>query len=54
MFSVKMTSIEAPAKIENYKSFSSTLKSKLQGKTSKAYDALKKFAEIEDNRATFY
>ncbi len=54
MFSVKMTNIEAPAKIENYKSFSATILSKMQGKTSKAYDALKKFAEIEDNRATFY
>ena len=54
MFSVKMTNIETPAKLENYKSFSSTIQSKMQGKTNKAYDALKKFADIEDNRATFY
>lgn len=54
MFSVKITNLEAPAKIENFKSFTSTISRKLQNKGSRAYDALKKFAEIEDNRATFY
>ncbi len=54
MFSVKITNLEAPTKIENFQSFSSTIAGKLRNKGSRAYDALKKFAEIEDNRATFY
>ncbi len=35
-------------------SFTSQISSSLKTKSVKAYDALKKLAEIEDNRASFY
>jgi len=54
VFAVKILTKEMPDKIENYKGFSTTVSNKLQNKSSKAYNALKKFADIEDNRATFY
>jgi peptidyl-prolyl cis-trans isomerase D len=54
VFAIKMTNKVDPTKLENYKSFTSQVAGKLQSKSNKAFDALKKFAIIEDNRATFY
>lgn len=54
VFSVKIIKKDAPTKIENYSSFANTLSRNLQAKGNKAYDALKKTADIEDNRAIFY
>ena len=54
VFALTITNKEAPTKLENYTNFSKTVSRKLQGKNGAVYDALKKFADIEDNRAIFY
>lgn len=54
VYAVKISKIEEPAKINNFTTYSNTLTNKLIGKSGKAYDALKKNTEINDNRATFY
>ncbi len=54
IFAVKITKKEKPSNIDNFKSFASTIERQLQGRGSKAYEVLKKSADIEDNRAVFY
>ena len=54
VFAVKILKKENAPKMDNFNSFKANLTRTLQGKGSKAYDALKKSAEIEDNRAIFY
>jgi len=54
VFAVKIVKKDEPTALENYKSFTKTVSNKLQAKNAKAYEALKKFANIEDNRAIFY
>ena len=51
---IKILKKEMPSKIENYGSFANTLSNTLQNRGNKAYDVLKKSADIEDNRAIFY
>jgi len=54
VFAVKISKKELPNKIENYNRFRNQILTEFQKKSSKTYDVLKKSAEIEDNRATFY
>ncbi len=54
VFAVKISKKDLPNKIENYSSFRNQILTELQKKSSKTYEVLKKSAEIEDNRATFY
>lgn len=54
VFAVKILKKEDPVSIENYKKYTTSIYNKLQNKNSMVYDALKKFADIEDNRAIFY
>ena len=54
VFAVKILRKELPNKIENFKSFSSALDNKNQLRGNQAYETLKKYAKIEDNRAIFY
>ena len=54
VFAVKITKKNSPATLENYASSIATVKNANKAKSSKVYNVLKKSAEIEDNRATFY
>ena len=54
IFIVKILKNDKPESLDNYMSFTSQISSSLKTKSVKAYDALKKLAEIEDNRASFY
>ncbi|NNC70437.1 MAG: peptidylprolyl isomerase [Flavobacteriaceae bacterium] len=54
VFAVVISKKELPSEMTNYTSFANELARNLQNKGSKAYDALKKSADIEDNRAIFY
>jgi len=54
VFAIKINKKELPIKIENYKSLSNIISRTLQNKGSKAYEILKKSADIEDNRSLFY
>ena len=54
IYAVKIIKKENPAIIDNFKNFASSIERKLQTRSNKAYEALKKSASIEDNRAVFY
>ena len=54
VFAIKLTNKELPATIDNFTSFANTISNNLQRKGNKAYEVLKKSADIEDNRAIFY
>ncbi|PID69376.1 MAG: peptidylprolyl isomerase [Flavobacteriales bacterium] len=54
VFAVKILKKELPPKMDNYAGTLTTLKNNYKSKNSKLYETLKEFAEIEDNRATFY
>tara|TARA_R110002073_G_scaffold279026_1_gene442811 strand:+ start:40560 stop:42707 length:2148 start_codon:yes stop_codon:yes gene_type:complete len=54
IFAVKIVKKELPAKLDNYQGFMKTIATSIQNKGSKAYEVLKKTADIEDNRAVFY
>ena len=54
IFAIKLLKKELPADISNYTSFANSLSKDLQTKGDKAYNVLKKSADIEDNRAVFY
>ena len=55
VFMVKVTKIEDPAKLDNYQAIANRLSTaRTSGAQTKAYNALKETADIEDNRAKFY
>ena len=54
VFAVKILKKEVPQKIENYNSYRNQILTTLQAKSSKTFEVLKKSADIEDYRATFY
>lgn len=54
VFAVNILKKELPPKTENYAGTLTTLKNNYRSKNSKLFETLKEFAEIEDNRATFY
>ncbi|MBJ2173927.1 peptidylprolyl isomerase [Aureibaculum sp. A20] len=54
VFAAKILKKDSPAALENYAGAVSTVKNVNKTKGAKVYSVLKKFADIEDNRATFY
>jgi len=54
VFAAKITKKDSPQPLENYASSITTVKNANKAKGNKVYNVLKKFADIEDNRATFY
>ncbi|MDY7394779.1 peptidylprolyl isomerase [Aureibaculum sp. 2210JD6-5] len=54
VFAAKITKKDSPQPLENYASSITAVKNANKAKGAKVYSALKKFADIEDNRATFY
>ncbi len=54
VFSVKISKKESPLELDNYTSSKATVSNLQKAKGSKVFIALKKFANIEDNRALFY
>jgi len=54
VFSAKIIQKESPKELDNYTSSKATVSNLQKAKGSKVFVALKKFANIEDNRALFY
>ena len=54
VFVVKILKKDNPASLENYKSFTSTILNNNKAKSSKSFEAIKKLADLEDNRALIY
>ncbi len=54
VFVVKILKKDAPKALENYASLTGTISNTFRAKSLKAYDAIKKIADIEDNRASLY
>ena len=54
VFAVMVSKKELPATLTNYSNFAKTLAKNLQTRGDRAYEVLKKTADIEDNRAFFY
>jgi len=54
VFIVKILKKESPKALDNYKSLTNTISNTNRSKSSKAYNAIKKIADIEDNRALMY
>jgi len=54
VFIVKILKKENPKTLENYSSLTNIISNTNKSKSSKAYEALKEIAEIEDNRASLY
>ena len=54
VFAAKITKKDSPQPLENYASSITAVKNANKAKSTKVYSILKKFADIEDNRATFY
>jgi peptidylprolyl isomerase/peptidyl-prolyl cis-trans isomerase D len=54
VFAVKIVKKVQPKALENYSSFTGIIATTNRQKGAKAYDAIKKLADIEDYRATFY
>lgn len=54
VFAVNILKKELPPKTENYAGALTALKNNYRSKSGQLYETLKDFAEIEDNRATFY
>ncbi len=54
VFIVQITSVKEPYDIKKYNTYSKNITNNLKAKTNKMFDALKKNAKIEDNRAVFY
>lgn len=54
VFVVQTTSVEEPAKMEDYSIFAFQLKQQLQGKARFAAEVQKKLADIKDNRFDFF
>lgn len=54
IYAVKVSKITPPQTMTSYTSFIRSITQKLQSKGNKAYEAIKKSSNIEDNRAVFY
>ena len=54
VFAVKIVKKETPKPLKNYANSLSTLQGKLKSRGARSYEALKKMADIKDNRASFY
>ncbi|MET2986277.1 peptidylprolyl isomerase [Aureibaculum conchae] len=54
VFAAKITKKDSPQPLENYAGSITAVKNANRAKSTKVYSILKKFADIEDNRATFY
>ncbi len=54
VFAVKILKKEDPKALKNYSSSTSAILNQYKSRSAKSFDALKKIADIEDNRATFY
>lgn len=54
VFAAIITKKDSPKPLENYASSITAVKNTNRTKASKVYSVLKKFSDIEDNRATFY
>ncbi len=54
VFIIQITSIKEPYDIKKYDTYSKNITKNLKAKTNKMFEALKKNATIEDNRAVFY
>lgn len=54
VFAFKVTKLEAPVALPNYESYRQRISDLNTNKTVKVFEALKKTADIEDNRATYY
>ncbi len=54
VFIVKILKKENPKTLENYTSFTNIISNTNKSKGLKAYEAIKKLADIEDNRASMY
>jgi len=54
VFVVKILKKEMPPVLENYKGFTNTILNANKTKSAKSFEAVKKLADIEDNRALIY
>ena len=54
VFVVKIVKKDKPTVLDNYKSFSYTILNARKAKSTQSFEAMKKMADIEDNRATIY
>ncbi len=54
VFVVKILKKEKPKTLDNYTSFANIISNTNRSKGAKSYDAIKKLAEIDDNRASMY
>jgi len=54
VFVVKINKKDSPIALDNYKSFTNTISNANKVKSSKSFEAIKKLADIEDNRALIY
>lgn len=54
VFAAKITKKDSPQALENYAGSITAVKNENRTKSNKVYNVLKKFSDIEDNRATFY
>ncbi len=54
VFVVKILKKEKPKALDNYSSLANIISNTFRSKNAKAYDAIKKIADIQDNRASLY
>jgi len=54
VFVVKIIKKDTPTVLDNYKNFSYTILNARKAKSTQSFEAMKKMADIEDNRATIY
>jgi hypothetical protein len=54
IFVVKILKKETPKALDNYSSLANIISNTFRSKNAKAYDAIKKIADIQDNRASLY